>query len=179
MWNCKPHKPFPYPHVAFCLSIDHSNRNDFTTLTAHMWNKAQVAIVSMSSCPTDSQVQASRNTGAGGEGGMKCFLKDKRSDKASGVLRHHDTERLRTHHHMPPGMVGSSQEKLYSSQCSQRGPGQAKSQEARAHQSLYLDVLLCLAFTLGLETTGGTYHSSLFLPSDSLQDTDRRHARHG
>lgn len=142
-------------------------------------NVAQVATVSMSSCPANGQVQASRNTGAGEEGGMRCFPKHKRSDKALGVLRHCDTELLRAHHYMSPGMVRSCQGKLCSSQCSQRGPRQAESQQARAHPSLHLDVLLCLAFTLGLETTGGTYHSSLFLPSDSLLVTDRRHAQHG
>lgn len=143
-----------------------------------MWDRAQVAIVSVSSCPADGQVQASRNTGAGGEGSVRCFPKDERSGKASGVLRHGDVEHLRAHHHLPPGMVGNCREALQLTVLSE-GPRQAESQEAGAHRSLYLDVPLCLAFTLGLETTGGTYHSSLFLPSDSLQDTDRKHARHG
>lgn len=116
-----------------------------------MWDKAQAAIVSISSCPADGQVQASRNTGAGGwggEGSLGCFPKDKRCGRASGVLRHCDMEHLRVHHHMPPGMVGSCQGKLSSSRCSQRGPRQAESWEARAHRSLCLDVLLCLAFFL-------------------------------
>lgn len=107
----------------------------------------------MSSCPADGQVQASRNTGQGGEGSLGCFPKDKRCGRASGVLRHCDMEHLRAHHHMPPGMVGSCQGKLSSSRCSQRGPRQAESWEARAHRSLCLDVLLCLAFSLGLVST--------------------------